>query len=129
MRSPDASFISQSGVDLTNGVVDRADFSGANLSNAKLVNAVITGTTFVGANLEGADFEDALIGNEDAKVGTKDRGTCGAVLKPCTWRWWEHAAAGWKYLYRVARRGCATTPPSRGRAGRRSGARPGGDGR
>ena len=55
------------GVDLTNGVVDRADLNKANLTNAKFINAVITGTTFEGADLTGADFEDALIGNEDAK--------------------------------------------------------------
>jgi len=37
------------------------------LTNVKFVNAVITGSTFKGANLSGSVFEDALIGNEDAK--------------------------------------------------------------
>lgn len=41
--------------------------AGAKLRNVKFVNAVITGSEFEGTDLTGADFEDALIGNEDAK--------------------------------------------------------------
>lgn len=52
---------------MTNAVLDRVSFDGANLSNVKFVNAVITGSTFKGADLSGSVFEDALIGNEDAK--------------------------------------------------------------
>lgn len=52
---------------MTNAVVDRVDFNYANLSGARLVNVVITGTTFEGADLSGVDFENAVIGNEDAK--------------------------------------------------------------
>ena len=52
---------------MTNSVLDRVSFDGANLTNVKFVNAVITGSTFKGANLSGSVFEDALIGNEDAK--------------------------------------------------------------
>lgn len=52
---------------LTNAVVDRVAFDKANLSGVKFINTVITGATFQGANLENATFEDALIGNEDAK--------------------------------------------------------------
>lgn len=59
--------INLSGADLSNSVLDRADFDKANFTGAKLRNAVITGCTFIGANLENVDFEDALIGNEDAK--------------------------------------------------------------
>lgn len=56
-----------SGADMTNAVLDRVSFDGANLTNVKFVNAVITGSTFKGADLTGSVFEDALIGNEDAK--------------------------------------------------------------
>ena len=52
---------------MTNAVLDRVSFDGANLTNVKFVNAVITGSTFKGADLSGSVFEDALIGNEDAK--------------------------------------------------------------
>ncbi|KAI7840618.1 hypothetical protein COHA_005640 [Chlorella ohadii] len=55
------------GADLTNAVVDRMIFDKADLEGAKLVNTVITGTSFEGTNLKDANFEDALIGNEDAK--------------------------------------------------------------
>ena len=55
------------GADMTNAVVDRVDFSGANMRGVKFVNAVITGAVFEGTDLAGADFEDALIGNEDVK--------------------------------------------------------------
>ena len=55
------------GADMTNAVLDRVSFDGADLTNVKFVNAVITGSTFKGANLSGSVFEDALIGNEDAK--------------------------------------------------------------
>lgn len=37
------------------------------MRNVKFLNAVITGSEFAGTDLTGADFEDALIGNEDAK--------------------------------------------------------------
>ena len=55
------------GANLTNAVVDRVDFSKANLKNAKFHNAVITGVVFKDADLTGASFDEALIGNEDAK--------------------------------------------------------------
>ncbi|PRW51057.1 Thylakoid lumenal kDa chloroplastic [Chlorella sorokiniana] len=55
------------GADLTNAVVDRMIFDKADLEGAQLVNTVITGTSFEGTNLKDANFEDALIGNEDAK--------------------------------------------------------------
>lgn len=51
------------GANLTNAILDRADFSNTNLKNAKLVNSVITGATFTDANLENVDFEDSLIGS------------------------------------------------------------------
>ena len=57
----------RAGADMTNAVLDRVSFDGANLTNVKFVNAVITGSTFKGADLSGSVFEDALIGNEDAK--------------------------------------------------------------
>lgn len=59
--------VNLSGADLTNSVLDRVSFNEANLSGATLVNAVMTGCTFEGANLANTNFEDALIGNEDAK--------------------------------------------------------------
>ena len=53
---------------LSNSVLDRSALDNADLRGATFVNAVITGITgFETANLEGANFEDALIGNEDAK--------------------------------------------------------------
>lgn len=52
---------------MTNAVLDRVDFTDANLSSATFTNAVITGAKFGGANLDGATFEDALIGQEDYK--------------------------------------------------------------
>ena len=55
------------GVDFSNAVIDRSDLRNANLRNVKFTNAIVTGVTFDGADLTGADFEDALIGNEDAK--------------------------------------------------------------
>ena len=55
------------GANLTNAVVDRVDFTRANLKNAKFHNAVITGVVFKDADLSGASFDEALIGNEDAK--------------------------------------------------------------
>ena len=59
--------VNLSGADLTNGVIDRVDFTGSDMHGAKLVNAIITGTTFDGVDLSDIDFEDAVIGNEDAK--------------------------------------------------------------
>jgi len=53
--------------DLTNVVIDRSVFAGANFTNAKFINAVITGTDFTDAILTGADFEDSLVGSEDVK--------------------------------------------------------------
>lgn len=55
------------GANLTNAVLDRVDFSKANMKNAKFHNAVITGVVFKDADLTGASFDEALIGNEDAK--------------------------------------------------------------
>jgi uncharacterized protein YjbI with pentapeptide repeats len=57
------------GANMTNGVLDRVDWTGADLSGVNFTNAVITG----GIGLETVTFdastvfEDALIGNEDAK--------------------------------------------------------------
>eukprot|EP00955_Chlamydomonas_euryale_P041692 352084-Chlamydomonas_euryale.AAC.9 len=56
-----------SGADLTNGVIDRVDFTGSKMIGTKFVNAIITGTTFEGVDLTDAVFEDAVIGKEDAK--------------------------------------------------------------
>jgi len=55
------------GADLTNAVIDRVIFDNASMKGAKFVNSVITGVQFDGTDLTDAIFEDALIGNEDAK--------------------------------------------------------------
>ncbi|GIL88464.1 hypothetical protein Vretimale_15375 [Volvox reticuliferus] len=51
--------------DMTNAVVDRVDFSGANLRGVRFINTVVTGAQFAGADLEGSVWEDALIGSQD----------------------------------------------------------------
>ncbi len=57
------------GANMANAVLDRLDWTGADLSGVNFTNAVITG----GLGLETVTFddktifEDALIGNEDAK--------------------------------------------------------------
>ena len=55
------------GADMTNAVLDRVDFTRANLKNAKFHNAVVTGIVVKDADLSGASFDDALIGGEDVK--------------------------------------------------------------
>ena len=47
------------GADFTNGIVDRASFSGSSLKGAIFSNTVLTGTSFQDANVENADFSDA----------------------------------------------------------------------
>ena len=48
-------------------MLDRVDFTNANLKGAKFHNAVVTGVVFDKADLSGTSFDEALIGNEDAK--------------------------------------------------------------
>ena len=55
------------GANMSSAVLDRVDFSRADLSQVNFTNAILTGVTFEGADLSDAIFEDALIGNEDAK--------------------------------------------------------------
>lgn len=43
------------------------DFSKANMKGAKFHNAVITGVVWKETDLTEASFDEALIGNEDAK--------------------------------------------------------------
>ena len=43
---------SLAGADLTNAVLDRVDFTKADLTNAKFRNAVITGVVFTDAELD-----------------------------------------------------------------------------
>ncbi len=53
---------------MTNGIIDRVDFTNATFKGAKFVNAVITGTIFEGADLSETNFEDAVIGERCAAV-------------------------------------------------------------
>ena len=45
--------------------MDRADFSGTNLTNALLNGVIASGSSFAGASIEGADFSDALLDRDD----------------------------------------------------------------
>lgn len=60
-------FATDAGANLTSAVVDRVDFTDANLKGAKFINAVVTGCNFDRADLSGISFEDALVGGEDVK--------------------------------------------------------------
>jgi hypothetical protein len=46
------------GADMTNAVVDRVVFDGANLRGVKFINTVVTGATFEGADLTDSVWEE-----------------------------------------------------------------------
>jgi len=45
--------------------MDRADFSGTNLSGTNLSGVVANGSSFANAEIEGADFTNALLDRDD----------------------------------------------------------------
>ena len=55
------------GASFKNAVLDRVIFDGSSMKGVSFVNAVITGSSFVDVDLTDATFEDANVGQEDAK--------------------------------------------------------------
>lgn len=55
------------GLDLSNAVLDRADFTGSDLSNANLSGTLISRTSFERAELMGASFDGAVVALQDLK--------------------------------------------------------------
>jgi hypothetical protein len=66
------------GADMTNAVVDRVDFDGADLSYVNFTNAVITGASFTGAG-RGGPQASCCPCRRQGRVG---RGLCGARACP-----------------------------------------------
>ena len=56
-----------SGVDFTNGIVDRVAFDKCNLKGANFSNAVLSGSTFSGADLTDVKWDDVIISDQDVK--------------------------------------------------------------
>ncbi|HCV57303.1 MAG TPA: pentapeptide repeat-containing protein, partial [Synechococcales bacterium UBA12195] len=53
------------GADLSDVLMDRADFTGTNLSGTNLSGVVANGSSFAKAEIEGADFTGALLDRDD----------------------------------------------------------------
>ena len=56
------------GADLTNALVDRVNFTNADLSDAVLAETILLGSIFDGANIAGADFSEAILDSTQIRL-------------------------------------------------------------